>query len=770
MAWALCAVVTGGLMSLWAVSSPDQVSAAASVVGTAAGLLGVLAVWAWRGTPRHQSSDTAQIAETGRALARMVRRQWEDEGVLRQLFAPAPLPVVWVPCRRVGLADRRRERTDTDAVLVCHADDPDELIGTFRRATHQRLVVLGPAGSGKTTFAVLLLLALLRTRAPDDPVPVLCPLASFDPARENARDWLQRRVTEDYPALGDAQRYGTGSVVELLTEHRVVPVLDGLDEVPPARRTAVLTALDETLPADAPLVLTCRTDAYAHAVRESAPLAHATVLEPAALRIDETLAALRLAAAPERHQAWDDLAEHLVHHPDAPAAAVLTSPLMATLARSVYADGDRDPAELADPQRFPSTGALERHLLDTLIPTLYERARRQDPTRRWDPAGARRHLTFLAHGLTERGTFELLWWKLHTWSPSLVGPWRRALVWLAIAVAGQLLTNPFMMLLGVPWWVLVISVAQAFAVVPVFVLSSRFSEPLSTMGRRVAASGAVALGGGLASAPQLMPFLPGTSTVASFLMGTAFAGSSLWLVVLAAGLPVPPDLPGRGRPSTAGWRRRLPGALGSVVGVALSCGLFFASYAAYVHHGGQTRFPASLRDGLVIGAVLGAGLAFLRWIRAGSVDDDRASVEGTLRSDRLLTLLGAAACALLFVLPDAGVRTTIWFTSTLGDLVVVAAFRLLDVGGIGLVLALGTCAWPYYTIARLQFAVRGQLPWRLQAFLADAHRLGILRRVGSTYQFRHARLQQHLADGTRPPGSRPPADLPGARTGSPAPR
>lgn len=314
------------------------------------------------------------------------------------------------------------------------------------------------------------------------------------------------------------------------------------------------------------------------------------------------------------------------------------------------------------------------------------------------------------------------------------------------------------------------SVLGTATVVPVFLLSSRFSAPLSTMGRRTAVSAAVALGGGMANAPALMPFLPGTNPAATFLIGTAFAASSPFAGRPCRGPAGPAGSARPGPPSTAGRRRRLPRALGSVVCVALSCGLSFASYVAYVHHGGQTRFPASLRDGLVIGTVLGAGLAFLRWIRAGTIDDGQSSVEGTLRSDRLLTLLGAAACAVLFVLPDAGVRMTIWFTSSLGDLALVAAFRLLDVGVIGLVLALGTCAWPYYTIARLQFAVHGRLPWRLQAFLADAHRLGILRRVGSTYQFRHARLQQHLADGARPPGPRPPADLPGAHSGSAAPR
>jgi hypothetical protein len=37
------------------------------------------------------------------------------------------------------------------------------------------------------------------------------------------------------------------------------------------------------------------------------------------------------------------------------------------------------------------------------------------------------------------------------------------------------------------------------------------------------------------------------------------------------------------------------------------------------------------------------------------------------------------------------------------------------------------------------------VPYRLLEFLDDAHKLGILRQVGARYQFRHARVQDHLA-------------------------
>ncbi|MFC5103265.1 hypothetical protein [Kibdelosporangium philippinense] len=42
-------------------------------------------------------------------------------------------------------------------------------------------------------------------------------------------------------------------------------------------------------------------------------------------------------------------------------------------------------------------------------------------------------------------------------------------------------------------------------------------------------------------------------------------------------------------------------------------------------------------------------------------------------------------------------------------------------------------------------ALRGHLPWRLIPFLEDAHQRGVLRQNGGVYQFRHARLRDHLA-------------------------
>lgn len=69
--------------------------------------------------------------------------------------------------------------------------------------------------------------------------------------------------------------------------------------------------------------------------------------------------------------------------------------------------------------------------------------------------------------------------------------------------------------------------------------------------------------------------------------------------------------------------------------------------------------------------------------------------------------------------------------------------------------------WGPWLIARTWLALRGKLPWAVMTFLADAHRRGVLRQAGGVYQFRHARLQHHLAaDHTRTPSTTAPAPAP----------
>ena len=74
-------------------------------------------------------------------------------------------------------------------------------------------------------------------------------------------------------------------------------------------------------------------------------------------------------------------------------------------------------------------------------------------------------------------------------------------------------------------------------------------------------------------------------------------------------------------------------------------------------------------------------------------------------------------------------------------------------------------AWARYFVARTWLALQGRLPWRLTAFLRDAHDRGVLRQAGAVYEFRHALLRERLAapaSALRGPRSRQPGRPPDA--------
>jgi hypothetical protein len=74
--------------------------------------------------------------------------------------------------------------------------------------------------------------------------------------------------------------------------------------------------------------------------------------------------------------------------------------------------------------------------------------------------------------------------------------------------------------------------------------------------------------------------------------------------------------------------------------------------------------------------------------------------------------------------------------------------------GVGLGAASLTAWGTWLVFARVWLPAHGRLPWRLPEFLEDAYRRGVLRRSGAVYQFRHARLQDHLTQRYRTRRSR----------------
>ncbi|MFE0042674.1 CHAT domain-containing protein [Streptomyces albireticuli] len=535
-------------LALWWLSDRSFLTGTAilGVVGALA-LLAAALVTSW---PARMSSATLRWPadtrhDAAEVLARRLRRQYEEETLLRRLSDLA-LPVVWSPV--AGFPSSFSGSGAEGEPPVFRSNESDDLAAVFRRMDAPRLVVVGPPGSGKSTFVQLLSLALLRNREAEDggPVPVLLPLASFDPARMTLRDWLCDGIATAHPGPSRSRAHGLLAARALLDGGQVLPVLDGLDELPLHARISAFHALRTDLPGDAPLVITCRTHEYGGLTAATTPLAGVTVIGPAPVPVDEALGMLRRANPYDRDgQSWMTVADHVRHNPDGPLARALTNPLTVSLAATVYARRGTHPAELADPARFPSVVAVEEHLLDRFVTAVFARSE-SHPFHRsaWDPEKARHYLAYLARRLRDRPAGGLAWWELRRSVPATGRRWTRAPAW---------------------------------------------------------------------------------------------------------------------------------------------------------------------------------------------------SPRASLRSERRVALVrGACAAALV------GVTGAVWAFSA-PDALTAPGPGLLSLGLLCVVLASASSLWPSYLLSRSVLAARGQLPWRLRSFLADAHRLGVLRRAGPTYQFRHARLQEHLA-------------------------
>jgi NACHT domain len=285
-----------------------------------------------------------------------------------------------------------------------------------------RLVVLGEPGAGKTTLMVRLVLDLLASRTSGAPVPVLASLAAWNPSERDLHDWLADRLAIAHPALAAAlfDEGRPGRIARLLSAGLILPILDGLDEIPDHVRGPAITQINDALRPGDRLIMTCRTGPYREAVQPpdgtGITLQAAAVIQLCPLDAPDVSRYLRgdVGAAPSR---WDPVLATVGIK--APTGRALVTPLMVDLARTIYNPRPGEPtAELRDPAelcRLHDRAAVEAHLLDAFIPAAYQ----SRPASRWDARQAESWLVFLArHVETTIGSPDLAWWQLAKAGPS----------------------------------------------------------------------------------------------------------------------------------------------------------------------------------------------------------------------------------------------------------------------------------------------------------------------------------------------------------------
>ncbi|MGW6929697.1 BTAD domain-containing putative transcriptional regulator [Lentzea sp. NPDC054927] len=653
-------------------------------------------------------------------LAVAITRQWTAEAETRSLNRPDPVPLKW-------------SSTDRDVAAVASAvlggqpgvgperlalsGDLTDVVAKFRQIPARQLVVLGEPGAGKSVLAILLTLGLLANTPADEPVPVLLNLASWHPQAEHLHTWLARRIVEEYPWLAGVAAYGKGAALRLVLEGRVVPVLDGLDEIPPELRVAAIDALDQAVACGRPLVVTCRSAEYELAVQQTgAFLSRAAVVEIEPVEIEDAVSFLtaRRRAGEER---WQPVVQRLRQEPAGALAQALRTPLMVDLARTAYANPATDPALLCDTVRFPDRVAVELHLLDSYLPAVY--VQRPDPPgqverpvrrRNYDPAQAQRWLGFLARQARRAGGGDLAWWRLEAAVPR--------------PVAGLYLGLPPAVLFLLTGWfaagpaigmVYGVSFAAAGFAAHRFGrrpgprrVEARFTGTAGRFARRfvVGAVTGAALGFGW-SLPS------GMTALLSVVFGLAI-GVHVWL-------GTPQDVNRVSSPGSV-LRDDRTATLSFALSFTVSLGLFFALALMLTPDEPATEVLDGRFD-VVLGLAGGVAAGLLGWFlvsRSGGV---------------AYGIAGAVIGGQVF-LPDPGTAQA-WAGGCL----------------FGLSVGLSVClarAWGAFVLTRWWLAAHGRIPWDLLAFLEDAHRRGVVRQVGAVYQFRHVRLQERLTDRSLP--------------------
>lgn len=731
---ALAAALAAISVALWLYGLDTAVSVAGLVVGVVGFPSLAWGLWVW--SREWTQVDLEAVREQ---LASLVQRQWEDEEAHRGLGHPHPMPVRW------RLTAHEEVTAHPDLIGAPPAGSSEQiaiLTEQFRASPRRRLVILGGPGAGKTTLAVQLVRALLNPRQVGEPVPVLLTLAEWwspeDTGLDKLREWLKIRLVENYPAL---RTLGEEALDELVKPRGILPVLDGLDELPDAARVRVFSALRRAVERDEQqLILTCRTEYYLEMTPRQGPLGAAAVVEPLPLTPADAAGYLRHAwpsPGPQRQPILDVL--EAVDPPEA-LAEVVSTPLGLWLLRVAHSERQADSAVLLHAARLSSADALRGHLFDQLIPALIKarepaEGRRHpfEPRRQYAAADVRRWMESFAFYLTRM--------PVPPFAPSAMAdrsghPGRpqvtRDFLWLHLA----------------------------HATLPPHVLPRVFALAFVPLG---AAMGTVA------GITANRGFNLGLMSVPVFgLVGGVLVG--LW--GYWRGRLVNRDWTFHQRPFTADPRRtgqlvRLGLWLlgGFTAGTMSGIALYAISTLVRPIWERVATWPSWASDPMTLDDLLFQAIPYLigvflvlalkEWAAGGWLLFDRWTV-----FRETTTELGRDQPNTPFVSwrvdRDAGL---IQLTGTMVCGVASGSVLGWSEGGLDTA-ALGALFFGCLFLTWLQFedgdrwlahrvttrylAARGEFPKQLMPFLDDAYRIGLLRAVGPVYQFRHAEFQDYL--------------------------
>jgi hypothetical protein len=682
---------------------------------------------------------------------------------------------------------------------------PTRVFDAWQAAPGRWLYVKGDAGSGKTTFADLLVGQLLDRRAEDPllPAPVLLSAESWRSPTVSFADWRERKIRETYGFLNSEHLYGTDVVNALVSLDELLVIVDGLDEMDADHRRQAMTDLYRHHNQHR-LILTSRYKRESECedlARNDEPTV--TELELCSLRPAAAMDYLQAGTAPTADKptlgsddGWETL-RPTMNDVNSPIGKVLRNPLYASLAKRMYQSSTHRPKELVDGTQFSDDEALRIHLVFGFIAAAFCGTRPKAETAvgtvkranvRWSQR-KQKGLSDIAEFLDSHNRKQLEWWRLEAavtvWAwivtavvvsgilygltDNLPSGLRRGAPLGFIAAAMILLSRgrlsgiqaalrigaaTFAGIAVVGWAQynlgqglidgLELGVGVAICITYVSKLSDGWKAAL-----RVAGRAGLVLG-------VLMGAIDSLQTdMRSGLVRLTTTGLG---VVISVGMPLAliskfesytaPSQPGRLNRSIPKLRPMLADAL-----VGIACGLGVGSGGALVG-GARWAVKHTLVEGIHYGVKvgvtfsisigLGIGLVggLVHYLTTPSNKVAAADPRSTLRASRAVALS-------YLIVPGITCATSLYLLSMIGWSPQGMSSSVGAGGGLGLslglVFAAAFTAWPTYIIGRAAAFCAG-LPFDLMRLCTAAQGSDLMRVEGAVFQWKHNEIGKALRD------------------------
>jgi eukaryotic-like serine/threonine-protein kinase len=196
-------------------------------------------VYIYKSPPALSPAEAKEKRELN-ILLRRVKQFW-IEGVLEKSVI------------KIALIDLGKE---TQAQAVTHAWEqvlelpdqtrqtvpPNKKIGQIFEEMNRSLLILGEPGSGKTITLLQLASELIKTAENDEtysqPIPVIFNLSTWTGKQQSMLDWMVAELSSKYQIPKSNSR-------KWLEDNRLLPLLDGLDEVHSDNRSACVEAINK---------------------------------------------------------------------------------------------------------------------------------------------------------------------------------------------------------------------------------------------------------------------------------------------------------------------------------------------------------------------------------------------------------------------------------------------------------------------------------------------------------------------------------------------